>query len=99
MPTLEELDQRLTILEKEARIVKAQESATSSKLDMIFDEQLRIKQVMAQLFIGQTNIASRFDKLEVRFDKLEVRFDKLEAEVKAMPRAIIDELKAYFDRK
>ena len=92
MPTLEELDQRLTILEKEARIVKAQESATSSKLDMIFDEQLRIKQVMAQLFIGQTNIASRFDKLEVRFDKLE-------AEVKAMPRAIIDELKAYFDRK
>lgn len=87
-PTLDELDQHVSVLEKEVGVIKAQGTGLSNKMDLLFDEQLSIKQSVTFLHrridILTNGVNAQFESIDSRFAEVEKRLRRMESRMSSL---------------
>jgi chromosome segregation ATPase len=92
--TVEDLDQRVTALERtqiETTETLRWAAATLGRMQALQDEHTqRLERIETTL----ADHTQRLDGIDVRLDRIEGRLDRLEAKVDAFPRAVAEQLEA-----
>lgn len=87
VPTLEDLDRRVTALE-------AAQGDTTQTLRWVVAKLGRIQAVQDEHTLRLERVETRLERVETRLERVETRLDSVESKLDALPRAIAELIEA-----